>query len=80
MNRGSNVLGRLILFGTIAGFLIWLGSLKPKIAGSGPAVVVVRQGGNVSFEPQNSGAHTFQVESRSALTNLAGGATNNLLR
>ena len=76
MNHQSNVFTRVVLFGVVASLLIWLGTLKPKIAGTGPGIVVLRQGSNMSFEPQNARAGAWHITSAGAATNTAAGVTN----
>ena len=76
MSGKSNVFNRVALFGVIGCLLIWLGTLKPKIAGTGPGIVVLRQGSNVSFEPQNAQAPVWQVKSAGAQTNTSPVLTN----
>jgi hypothetical protein len=44
---------RLATFAVFGGILVWLGTTRPKVVGSGPSVVVVKQGTNITFEPQN---------------------------
>jgi len=76
MDRQSNVFARVVLFGVVASLLIWLGTLKPKVAGIGPGIVVLRQGSNVNFEPQNARAGAWHIKSVGAPTNTASGVTN----
>jgi len=78
MSRKSNVMVRVGLFGLVACLLLWLGTLKPKIAATGPSMVVVHQGSNLSFEPQNAQASTWHVSSSGALTNASLRATNGI--
>jgi hypothetical protein len=76
MDTKSNALTRLVLFGLIACSLIWLGTHRPKVAATGPGLVVVSQGSNVSFQLQNAQSHFLVVGSASAFTNRVPGATN----
>jgi hypothetical protein len=76
MDSKSKVFTRFVLFGVIAGSLIWLGTHKPRVAATGPGLVVVQQGSNVSFQPQNAQTPTFVASSPGTVTNVAIGATN----
>jgi hypothetical protein len=76
MDSKSKVFTRLVLFGLIACSLIWLGTHKPRVAATGPGLVVVSQGSNVSFQPQNAQSHFLVVGSASDFTNRVPGATN----
>ena len=73
MNSNSKPYFRIGIFGLIALLLIWLGSLKPKVAATGP-VVVVGQGSNVTFEPRNENASFWVSRSMGTGTNTVGQA------
>ena len=65
-----------MLFGLIACLLIWLGTHRPKVVPTGPGLVVVTQGNNVSFEPQSRQSSLFSVTKAGGLTNVSQPATN----
>jgi hypothetical protein len=69
MNTRSNAFIRFGLFALVAAFLIWLGSLRPKVAGAGAGLTVIRQGSNVSFQPQNSQASFWVTKSAGSFSN-----------
>jgi hypothetical protein len=76
MHSTSNAFNRSILFGLIACLLFWLGTHRPKAVSSGPSLVVVTQGNNVSFEPQSFQSSLFSVTKRGGLTNASQATTN----
>lgn len=69
MNTRSNAL-RFGLFALVAALLIWVGSLRPKVTGTGPGLVVIKQGSNVSFQPQNGQASFWVTKSAGSPSNI----------
>jgi len=76
MSRRFNVFIRFACFGLVAGLLIWLGTSRPRVAASGPGVVLVRQGSNTTFLPQNPHVSFLVIGSTNTVTNLPAGLTN----
>ena len=75
MTSNSKPYLRISSFALVAVLLIWLGSLKPKVAATGP-VVVVSQGSNVTFEPRNENASFWVSRSTGTGTNIGGQANS----